>query len=108
MVTAVSMRKSFWLVPARQSGASPRRRAIAAYIARRTIAMEGLHVTSETLIAAITGAVDHSTPRRLPERTDAPAAPVAASPPDVHTAGGTVIRMPPSGSRRTVRGDGGR
>ena len=51
VVTAVSMRKSFWLVPARQSGASPRRRAIAAYIARSTIAMPGLQVTSETLTA---------------------------------------------------------
>ncbi|MDR7186699.1 D-xylose transport system ATP-binding protein [Microbacterium trichothecenolyticum] len=72
-------------------------------------------VTSETLIAAITGAVDHSATRRAPERTDAAAPPPPAGPPldepplDEHTAGGTVIRMPRAGSRRPrPRGDGSR
>ncbi|HKP07821.1 MAG TPA: ATP-binding cassette domain-containing protein [Microbacterium sp.] len=73
-------------------------------------------VTSETLIAAITGAVDHSALRRTPERTDAAPPPSPAGPPrdepslDEHTAGGTVIRMPRAGSRRTSRprGDGTR
>ncbi len=78
-------------------------------------------VTSETLIAAITGAVDHSTLRRAPERTDAapppspvdpqPVDPQPDQPPlDEHTAGGTVIRMPRAGSRRASRprGDGNR
>ncbi|MGU3645654.1 ATP-binding cassette domain-containing protein [Microbacterium sp. C23T] len=72
-------------------------------------------VTSETLIAAITGAVDHSATRRAPERTDAaapppPAGPSLDEPPlDEHTAGGTVIRMPRAGSRRPrPRGDGSR
>ncbi|KQP71971.1 ABC transporter ATP-binding protein [Microbacterium sp. Leaf288] len=72
-------------------------------------------VTSETLIAAITGAVDHSATRRAPERTDAAVLPPPAGPPldqpplDEHTAGGTVIRMPRAGSRTPrPRGDGSR
>jgi D-xylose transport system ATP-binding protein len=80
-------------------------------------------VTSETLIAAITGAVDHSaTARRTPERRDAaPSGPHAVEPSaaavaddagitTVETAGGTVIRLPHGGSRRSPRprGDGGR
>ncbi|MEV4688949.1 ATP-binding cassette domain-containing protein [Microbacterium sp. LWH3-1.2] len=73
-------------------------------------------VTSETLIAAITGAVDHSTLRRASERTDAAPPPSPIGPSldepelDEHTAGGTVIRMPRAGSRRTSRprGDGTR
>ncbi|MBW9121064.1 sugar ABC transporter ATP-binding protein [Microbacterium trichothecenolyticum] len=73
-------------------------------------------VTSETLIAAITGAVDHSALRRAPERTDAapPPSPVGLPPDepplDEHTGGGTVIRMPRAGSRGTSRprGDGTR
>ena len=83
-------------------------------------------VTSETLIAAITGAVDHSAAtRRAPERRDAsPLGPPAGALPGeagaaddtgaditaVETAGGTVIRLPHGGSRRPPRprGDGGR
>ncbi|WP_426320469.1 ATP-binding cassette domain-containing protein [Microbacterium sp. E-13] len=72
-------------------------------------------VTSETLIAAITGAVDHSAVRHAPERKDAASPPPSAGSPaeepprDEHTAGGTVIRMPRAGSRtRRPRGDGSR
>jgi D-xylose transport system ATP-binding protein len=68
-------------------------------------------VTSETLIAAITGAVDHSAaPRRIPERTDAAPAATRDDEPAGQTSGGTVIRMPRGGSRRTPRprGDGSR
>ncbi len=83
-------------------------------------------VTSETLIAAITGAVDHSAiTRRTSERRDAsPAGSRAGDAHDdagdtgdadaditsVETAGGTVIRLPRGGSRRSPRprGDGAR
>jgi len=73
-------------------------------------------VTSEILIAAITGAVDHSAaprraPERVPERTDAvSAAPHDEEPSTEESPGGTVIRMPRAGSRRTPRprGDGSR
>ncbi|KJL41921.1 ATP-binding cassette domain-containing protein [Microbacterium trichothecenolyticum] len=72
-------------------------------------------VTSETLIAAITGAVDHPSARRAPERADAAPPPPATGQPldepplDEHTSGGTVIRMPRAGSRTPrPRGDGSR
>jgi len=86
-------------------------------------------VTSETLIAAITGAVDHSGARWTPPAATAasgpgvapgrsrPAAapgPAAAEPATTEEApvdedtGGTVIRMPRTGSRRLPRGDGRR
>jgi D-xylose transport system ATP-binding protein len=86
-------------------------------------------VTSETLIAAITGAVDHSGARWMPPAATAPAVPgvapgrsrpAAASgpaaaepatsdePPVDEDTGGTVIRMPRTGSRRLPREDGRR
>jgi len=84
-------------------------------------------VTSETLIAAITGAVDHSGARWTPPAATpvpstapgrvrpAPAADPSAADPAVPEeapvdgdTGGTVIRMPRTGSRRLPREDGRR
>jgi D-xylose transport system ATP-binding protein len=70
-------------------------------------------VTSETLIAAITGAVDHASARQATDSTFA-VAPVGEPAPDQpeegETGGGTVIRMPRTGPRRPARprGDGRR
>jgi D-xylose transport system ATP-binding protein len=60
-------------------------------------------VTSEILIAAITGAADHSALRRTPDRGAAPPPPVDDPQAGTETAGGTVIRMPRRGSRRPPR-----
>ena len=81
-------------------------------------------VTSETLIAAITGAVDHSSGRWAPPAATSSATPAAApvraapepAPSDLphvepepdDDIGGTVIRMPRTGSRRLPREDGRR
>ena len=61
-------------------------------------------VTSEILIAAITGAADHSALRRAPDRADAGEPPSRdPAPAAPETAGGTVIRMPRGGPRRPPR-----
>ena len=81
-------------------------------------------VTSETLIAAITGAVDHSSGRWAPPAATSSATPAAApvraapepaasdlphvEPEPDDDIGGTVIRMPRTGSRRLPREDGRR
>ena len=53
MVTAVSMRKSFWLVPASLSRATPRSRALAKYMDCTEMLQMGWQVTSETLTSSM-------------------------------------------------------